>query len=1064
MANKSVLELAVETGKWDAGLKKAKSALDKFTDASGGLQKALDADSDKMGKFVQMMGKADSTAKTGKGQMNDYKQAIEQLTMQFNRMTEAQKKTVGQEYLKAIDQLKEKYRGVSEEIQEMNRSLTQSPQSGGAGGGLGGLFGGGKMSGMLQVFGGNLMTKAAGAIANLGTEMADMVRQGVELAKQGEGVRIAFERLGRGDILDGLREATHGTVTDLELMKAAVKFNDFKLPVEELGTMLAFAQQKAKDTGQSVDYMVDSIVTGLGRKSLMILDNLGLSASEIKQRMGETGDMTKAVGEIIREQMSKAGDYVETAADRAQQANVEMQNKLEELGRTFAPIQEAGVGMFNRLKIAAIDALNGMRPFFDQFTEAGRIRQKGEDMGGSGKVNGQLNRLKVARAAGSDWYVQSSYNNTIKDYEKQISDLNIKIAAFGKGRDAIEKGHIQRLKEQKAAVEQQMKSYQDGAKQYLHPVKAVIETSGAEQNITSLTKKLKELQEQRKKAIAAGDTDLSKNLLKQINQTKADIKGLGGSVSTTTTHKATPQEKSTAKYEQAEKNYRQAVEQAALEMRAGTITQEGQRRKELQAKEALWKAIGDAREIYDTPELKAAQKKAADEIVSLGGEVKSLSEAEQRAKDAARQLEQAQTKLAEAQKELAKAQASGDLKQIYAAEKKVETAQQAVTQSSTITVKVEGKEALEQLQKLEGIQTIKVNVEEGEVNLPQVPTDDQTIKVNVVVNDAEAIQSIQQLEDVTIDVPVNYKPQGGDLKPVEIPLTTANLDAFTSHIKEELANADLGSSAALSLQEGLSDATAIGTILQTAIQNGIDTAQFDTSGLMDKLINHKDISDEEIQAYVEQLNALLKEKFDETEWPKVLIKFNADTKSIEKMSKEQQKDAQGMSKEWQAVSNSISAVGAAMNSIKDPTAKIVGIVMSGIASVSQGAGQAIAKAGAESPTWYEYLTAAAAITAQMVTTIAQIHDVTGYANGGIVDGRGGGFVGGTAYSGDNIGNVRLDAGELVLNRSQQGNLATALEGNAFGNMELSTRLAGEDIIITINNVGERNGHGEYIEM
>jgi hypothetical protein len=33
--------------------------------------------------------------------------------------------------------------------------------------------------------------------------------------------------------------------------------------------------------------------------------------------MKETGDMTKAVGQIIREQMAKAGDYVETAADRA---------------------------------------------------------------------------------------------------------------------------------------------------------------------------------------------------------------------------------------------------------------------------------------------------------------------------------------------------------------------------------------------------------------------------------------------------------------------------------------------------------------------------------------------------------------------------------------------------------------------------------------------------------------------------------------------------------------------------------------------------------------------------
>jgi hypothetical protein len=98
---------------------------------------------------------------------------------------------------------------------------------------------------------------------------------------------------------------------------------------------LAFAQQKAKDTGQSVDYMVDSIVTGLGRKSLMILDNLGLSAAEVKEKMKETGDMTKAVGAIIREQMSKTGDYVETAADRATQANVELENAMLDLGNAM---------------------------------------------------------------------------------------------------------------------------------------------------------------------------------------------------------------------------------------------------------------------------------------------------------------------------------------------------------------------------------------------------------------------------------------------------------------------------------------------------------------------------------------------------------------------------------------------------------------------------------------------------------------------------------------------------------------------------------------------------------
>ena len=356
MANQSVLELAVGTGKWDAGLKKAKQSLDNFTQANGGLQQALEKESQNMQKFVRMMSQMDSTAKTAKGQMNDYKSTIEQLTMQYNRMTDAQKQSIGQEYLNAIDQMKQKYHAVNEEIQEMNRSLNQAtaPDTNSGGGGI---------NSMLAVFGGNLMTKAADAAMSFAAGIAECAKQGIELAKQGEGVYLAFQRLNQPGLLDNLRQATHGTVTNLELMKAAVKFNDFKLPLEELGTMLAFAQQKAKDTGQSVDYMVDSIVTGLGRKSLMILDNLGLSAAEIKERMAETGDMTKAVGEIIRDQMQNAGDYVETAADRATSANVKLTNAMTELGNTLLPLQEAGESVFTGIQIAALQLLNdGVKP------------------------------------------------------------------------------------------------------------------------------------------------------------------------------------------------------------------------------------------------------------------------------------------------------------------------------------------------------------------------------------------------------------------------------------------------------------------------------------------------------------------------------------------------------------------------------------------------------------------------------------------------------------------------------------------------------------------------------
>jgi hypothetical protein len=120
---KSALELAVNTGQWDAGLKKAQQSLNNFTEASGGLQQALQKDSENIQKFVRMMGSFESTAKTAKGQMNDYKSAIEQLTMQYNRMTDAQKKTIGQDYLSSIDKLKQKYQGVQESVNSMNKEL-----------------------------------------------------------------------------------------------------------------------------------------------------------------------------------------------------------------------------------------------------------------------------------------------------------------------------------------------------------------------------------------------------------------------------------------------------------------------------------------------------------------------------------------------------------------------------------------------------------------------------------------------------------------------------------------------------------------------------------------------------------------------------------------------------------------------------------------------------------------------------------------------------------------------------------------------------------------------------
>ena len=545
----SKLELAVGTGKWDAGLKKAQQALNSFTQAQGGLQQAIDKDNGKMQSFVQMMGKMDSTASTAKGQMNDYKRVLEQLTADYNKMSEAQRKSIGTDYLQTIDALKQKFQAAKQQVDEFNRSLGNTSEIKLPEGGNG-LFGGGKLDGMLQVFGGNLMTKAAGFAASFASEIGSCVQQGIELARQGEGIRNAFERLGRGDILDGLREATHGTVTDIELMKAAVKFNDFKLPLEELGTMLAFAQQKAKDTGQSVDYMVDSIVTGLGRKSLMILDNLGLSAAEIKERMKETGDMTKAVGAIIREQMAKAGDYVETAADRAAQANVSLQNKMEELGRKFAPVEEASNQLWTSMKIGILDIIGGpLATLLNKLTEAGRLKNALNDINGDGsngsetKVEKALRMLREYSGGGKgaegkrDLYNRQMAlysSNEEKDWRNynrlKAAEESYRKSMYKRGQNAGDQAvlddfakQIENARNRALAWQQMAAQYEQGAKSILTPVKVDIDTSGAEQNLDSLKKKLKELEAQRREAVKKGDNEQVDNLTKQINDTKQKI-------------------------------------------------------------------------------------------------------------------------------------------------------------------------------------------------------------------------------------------------------------------------------------------------------------------------------------------------------------------------------------------------------------------------------------------------------------------------------------------------------------------------------------------------------------
>lgn len=232
----------------------------------------------------------------------------------------------------------ELYDILEQKLQEVSSRMAELKQNAKS---FGELAASDQANGMLY---GNMMTKAAELFGSYAQGFKDSVKElvdgGLEMAETADGVTKAFKDMDQPDLLENLRKATKNTVNDVQLMTAAVQAKDFRIPLEDLGKYLQFAQLKAQQTGQSVDYMTNSIVTGLGRKSPLILDNLGISAAEISEKTKETGDFMKAVAEIVDTQLAEAGETYISAADRSARKTVELQNAQKALGDEILPLKE----------------------------------------------------------------------------------------------------------------------------------------------------------------------------------------------------------------------------------------------------------------------------------------------------------------------------------------------------------------------------------------------------------------------------------------------------------------------------------------------------------------------------------------------------------------------------------------------------------------------------------------------------------------------------------------------------------------------------------------------------
>jgi len=204
---------------------------------------------------------------------------------------------------------------------------------------------------------------AAGAAFFGGRAIIAGLQKSIELSAKMQGVQRGFDNLVKSagfstQAFGKLQKATDGTMKSMDLMTQAN--NAMLLGIAEsedqMAEMFDVAQRLASALGKDATFGVESLVTGLGRQSKLMLDNLGIMvdtnklykdyATSIGVSVEQLSDQEKKQAfvsgamESAKELVASLGDEQLTTADKIAQASVALDEMTREIGDALAPVVE----------------------------------------------------------------------------------------------------------------------------------------------------------------------------------------------------------------------------------------------------------------------------------------------------------------------------------------------------------------------------------------------------------------------------------------------------------------------------------------------------------------------------------------------------------------------------------------------------------------------------------------------------------------------------------------------------------------------------------------------------
>jgi len=184
----------------------------------------------------------------------------------------------------------------------------------------------------------------------------------VKSAMESQSVRIAFENLASGagqsaeELLKSLKDASKGTIAEYDLMLSANKAMVLGVAKNSkaFSSLMEVARDRARAMGLTTTQAFNDIVTGIGRGSRMILDNLGIIVSletaneEYANSLGKTAEaltedekkqaLLNAVLEQGQASLDKTSQNTMTAKEMFEAFKASIKDLADGIGSNLLPV------------------------------------------------------------------------------------------------------------------------------------------------------------------------------------------------------------------------------------------------------------------------------------------------------------------------------------------------------------------------------------------------------------------------------------------------------------------------------------------------------------------------------------------------------------------------------------------------------------------------------------------------------------------------------------------------------------------------------------------------------